>query len=96
MVWKSCSWSLLPVGEHELSAFLTCEAKSVLHRRIDAVCNAIELPWSKGEGEGQINRLKTTNVRCMAEQARSSSEHACYRSSIVITKGFNAGSPENE
>ncbi|MGK9264514.1 transposase, partial [Sinorhizobium meliloti] len=31
----------------------------VLHRDLDAVCNAIELPWSNGEAEGQINRLKT-------------------------------------
>ena len=28
-------------------------------RDIDAVRNAIELPWSNGQGEGQINRLKT-------------------------------------
>ncbi len=31
----------------------------VLHRDIEAVCNAIELPWSNGQAEGQINRLKT-------------------------------------
>jgi transposase len=31
----------------------------VLHRDIDAVHNAIELPWSNGQAEGQINRLKT-------------------------------------
>ncbi|QLL64224.1 ISL3 family transposase [Sinorhizobium mexicanum] len=31
----------------------------VLHRDIDAVRNAIELPWSNGQTEGQINRLKT-------------------------------------
>ncbi|MDE3768699.1 ISL3 family transposase [Sinorhizobium meliloti] len=31
----------------------------VLHRDLDAVCNAIELPWSNGQAEGQINRLKT-------------------------------------
>lgn len=30
-----------------------------LHRDIDAVRNAIELPWSNGQAEGQINRLKT-------------------------------------
>jgi transposase len=23
------------------------------------VCNAIDLPWSNGQAEGQINRLKT-------------------------------------
>lgn len=32
----------------------------VLHRDLDAVCNAIELSWSNGQAEGQINRLKTT------------------------------------
>lgn len=30
-----------------------------LHRDIDAVRNAIELPWSNGQAKGQINRLKT-------------------------------------
>lgn len=30
-----------------------------LRRDIDAVDNAIELPWSNGQAEGQINRLKT-------------------------------------
>jgi hypothetical protein len=30
-----------------------------LRRDIDAVNNAIELPWSNGQAEGQINRLKT-------------------------------------
>ena len=32
---------------------------SFLRRDIDAVKNAIELPWSNGQAEGQINRLKT-------------------------------------
>lgn len=32
---------------------------SVLRRDIFAVKNAIELPWSNGQAEGQINRLKT-------------------------------------
>ena len=31
----------------------------VLRRDVDAVNNAIELPWSNGQAEGQINRLKT-------------------------------------
>ena len=30
-----------------------------LRRDIDAVRNAIEMPWSNGQAEGQINRLKT-------------------------------------
>ena len=31
----------------------------VLYRDLEAVKNAIELPWSNGQAEGQINRLKT-------------------------------------
>lgn len=31
----------------------------VLRRDIEAVNNAIELPWSNGQAEGQINRLRT-------------------------------------
>lgn len=31
----------------------------VLHRDLDAVKNAIALPWNNGQAEGQINRLKT-------------------------------------
>ena len=31
----------------------------VLHRDFDAVFNAIELPWSNGQAEGQIDRPKT-------------------------------------
>jgi transposase len=30
-----------------------------LNRDIDAVRNAIEMQWSNGQAEGQINRLKT-------------------------------------
>lgn len=37
------------------------------------------------QGRGQINRLKTIKRRCMAEQARSSSEHASCRSTTLIT-----------
>ncbi|ESX64740.1 transposase [Mesorhizobium sp. LSHC420B00] len=33
----------------------------VLRRDIDAVRNAIEFPWSNGQAERQINRLKTIN-----------------------------------
>lgn len=31
----------------------------VLRRDVDAVHNAVELPWSNGQAEGQVNRLKT-------------------------------------
>lgn len=30
-----------------------------LHRDTDAVRNAIEMPWSNGQAEGQVDRLKT-------------------------------------
>ncbi|MGF9567839.1 ISL3 family transposase [Neorhizobium sp. BT27B] len=43
---------------HSGLAFLARFAR-VLRRDIDAVCNAIDLPWSNGQVEGQINRLKT-------------------------------------
>lgn len=43
--------------ETELTAIM--RFASVLRRDIDAVKNAIELPWSNGQAEGQINRLKT-------------------------------------
>ncbi|MBB4186231.1 hypothetical protein GGE07_002890 [Sinorhizobium terangae] len=41
------------------NAFRSCVFACVLRRDIDAVDNAIELPWSNGQAEGQINRLKT-------------------------------------
>ena len=31
----------------------------IRNRDFDAVKNAIEMPWSNGQAEGQINRLKT-------------------------------------
>lgn len=43
--------------ETELTAIM--RFASVLRRDIDAVKNAIALPWSNGQAEGQINRLKT-------------------------------------
>lgn len=44
----------------------------VLRRDIDAVNNAIDLPWSNGQAEGQINRLKTVKrAQCTAGQART-------------------------
>jgi hypothetical protein len=58
----------------------------ILHCDIGAVRNVIELPWSNGQAEGQINRLKTIK-RCnvLAEQARNSSEHGCCRSTMPNT-----------
>ena len=47
--------------DHAIDTELTAIMRfaSVLRRDIDAVKNAIELPWSNGQAEGQINRLKT-------------------------------------
>lgn len=46
-----------------------------LHTDIEAVRNAIEMPWRDGQTEGQINRLKTlkraTYVRAGAELPRA-------------------------
>lgn len=35
---------------------LAMRFNGVLRRDIDAIRNAIELPWSNGQAEGQINR----------------------------------------
>ncbi len=61
----------------------------VLHRDLDAVYNAIELPWSNGQAEGQINRRRQSSVQCMAELARSCSVHACWvRANAANDLGF--------
>ncbi len=41
-----------------------------LHRDIDAVRKAIELPWSNGQAEGQVNRLKALK-RAMYSRTRT-------------------------
>ncbi|MDX1115634.1 ISL3 family transposase, partial [Sinorhizobium medicae] len=51
----------------------------VLHRDIGAVRNAVELPWSNGQAEGQINRLKTIKRAMYGRAGAASSERACYR-----------------
>ncbi len=43
-------------------------AHGILNRDYDAVKNAIEMPWSNGQAEGQINRLKTLK-RAMYDRA---------------------------
>jgi hypothetical protein len=53
MFWKT---AVDDAVDTELTA--TMRFASVLRRDIDAVKNAIELPWSNGQAEGQINRLK--------------------------------------
>ncbi|OWK25874.1 transposase [Rhizobium yanglingense] len=55
------SWKLEQWIEDAVHSGLTVLARFArVHRRdIEAVCNAIDLPWSNGQAEGQINRLKT-------------------------------------
>jgi transposase len=57
----------------------------VLRRDVDVVCNAIDLPWSNGQAEGQINHLKRLNVRCMAEQALNFLKHGSCRAKSPIS-----------
>jgi len=57
---------------HSGLAFVARFAR-VLRRNIDAICNAIDLPWSNGQAEGQINRLKTIKRACMAWRDQSCS-----------------------
>jgi len=50
-----------------------------LQRDKDAVRNAIALPWSSGQVEGQINRLKTLKRAMYGRPAESSCRHVCCR-----------------
>lgn len=51
----------------------------VLRRDIDAVYNAIELPWSNGPTEGQINRLKTLKRAMYGRAGTELIRARCYR-----------------
>jgi transposase len=44
----------------------------VLRRGVGAVRDAIKLPWSNGQAEGQINRLRRSSAQCIAEHASNS------------------------
>lgn len=57
----------------------------VLRRDIGAVRNAIELPWSNGQAEGQINRLKTIKRAMYGRAGPELLRHACCRSTGLIT-----------
>jgi transposase len=52
-------WVVSSVPRDDIAARPAIEVARVLRRDIDAACNAIDLPWSNGQAEGQINRLKT-------------------------------------
>jgi transposase len=51
-----------------LDSGLTAFRKFVfgLHRDLKAVQAALSLPWSQGQTEGQVDRLKLIKLRCMA------------------------------
>ena len=51
----------------------------VLRRDIDAVYNAIELPWSNGQAEGQINRFKTLKRAMYGRAGTELLEQECCR-----------------
>jgi transposase len=44
---------------------------SVLRRDIDAVKNAIELPWSNGQAEGQSTASRRLSEQCMVAPAQN-------------------------
>ncbi|MFC7739322.1 transposase [Roseomonas sp. GCM10028921] len=48
-----------------------------LQRDRDAVHSALTLPWSNGQTEGQISRLKTLKRACTAVPEPTSSEPGC-------------------
>lgn len=54
MVLRSAWIDAIVSGLTSLAQFVR-----VLRRDIDAVRNAIDLPWSNGQAEDHINRLKT-------------------------------------
>lgn len=49
----------------------------VPRRDIDAVDNAIELPWSNGQAEGRISRLKAPKRAMYGRAGPKCSEHEC-------------------
>jgi hypothetical protein len=60
-----------------------------LRQDLDAVRNAMTEPWSNGQAEGQINRLKTPKrAMCMAALASNSFELACCHSSSRLLTQF--------
>lgn len=64
---------------------------SVLRRDIDAVKNALELPWSNGQAKGQINRLKMlkrANVRSRRPRT-DEGENAAAESQNLRMNPFN-------
>ena len=48
-----------------------------LQQDYDAVKAAVSLEWSNGQVEGQVNRLKISSAKCMAEPASYYCESGC-------------------
>jgi transposase len=57
-----------------------------LNRDLDAVRNAVEHPWSNGQTEGQVNRLRTSNPQCTVVQALNFYVQECCRSTHPTTQ----------
>ena len=68
---------------------------ATLRQYLAAVRNAISEPWSNGQTEGQINRLKTLKraMLCTAALASSSYVHGCFRSVYVAITQFEPDPP---
>ncbi|MQW42542.1 hypothetical protein GHK68_09380 [Sinorhizobium meliloti] len=57
----------------------------VLHRDLDAVYNTIEMPWTNGQAEGQINRPKTIKRAMYGRAGPELLRAACCRLTKVAT-----------
>ncbi|MBQ2262907.1 MAG: transposase [Loktanella sp.] len=55
-----------------------------LNRDFDAVKNTIEMPWSNGQAEGQINRLKTLKRAMYGGSVQNCCGRECYHSATQI------------
>ena len=67
------------VKDAQMSGFYAIQRFArTLQRDIDAVRNAVTEPWSNGQTEGQINRLKSLKRTCMVEPGQNSSARACF------------------
>jgi transposase len=56
---------------------------SVLRRDVDAVKNAIELPWNNGQAEGQINRLKMLKRAMYGRAGPAAAESQKLRMNLI-------------
>ena len=61
-----------------------------MNRDIDAVSNAIEMRWSNGQAEGQINRLKSLK-RAKYGRAAPIASSAPHKLRMTPFKGYATG-----